>query len=156
MIENVEFSLAAPAGALIFTHDFLQFVKERSTLSLSRFSDTFSRKQRTLCVAHARGGAFIPNIPFTRHIPVVRRSSEPGGTLFETCFMHVVATIAWNTRLSPHEHAVGTVSIHRTGTISGPGGPNIVQHINRLIEGVCSRLIWVRKLSSMQRRRKRG
>ena len=155
MIENVEFSLATPAGVLIFTHDFLQFVKERSTLSLSRFSDTVSRKQRTLCAAYARGGASIPNIPFTRHIPVVWRCSEPDGTIFETCFMHVLATIAWNTCLSLHENAVGTVSIHRSGAIPGPAGPG-AQHINRLIEGVCSRLIWVRKLPSMQRRRKRG
>ena len=155
MVENVEFSLAAPAGALIFTQDFLQFVKERSTLSLSRFSDTVSRKQRTLCTAYVRGGAFSPNIPFTRHIPVVRGCSKPDGTLFETCSVHVLGTIAWNTCLSPHEHAVGTVSAHCSGTISGPTGPG-VQRINRLIEGVCSRLIWVRKLSSMQRRRKRG
>lgn len=153
--ENVEFSLAAPAGVLIFTHDFLQFVKERSTLSLSRFFDTVSRKQRTLCVAYARGGAFIPNSPFTGHIPVVWRRSKPDGTLFETCFMHVFATIAWNTCLSPHENAIGTVSAHRSGAISGPADPG-TQHINRLIEGVCSRLIWVRKLSSMQKRRKRG
>lgn len=155
MVENVEFSLAAPAGVLIFTQDFLQFVKERSTLSLSRFSDTVSRKQRTLRTAYVRGGAFIPNIPFTRYIPVVRGCSKPDGTLFETCSVHVLATIAWNTCLSPHEHAVGTVSVHGSGAISGPTGPG-APHINRLIEGVCSRLIWVRKLSSTQRRRKRG
>ena len=155
MTENVEFSLATPAVVPVFTHDFLEFVKERSTLSLSRFSDTVFHKQRTLCVAYVRGGASIPNIPLTRHIPVVWRYSEPDGTIFETCFMHVLATIAWNTCPSLHENAVGTVSIHRSGALSGPAGPS-AQHINRLIEGVCSRLVWVKKLSSMQRRRKRG
>ena len=155
MTENVEFSLATPAGVPIFTHDFLQFFKERSTLSLSRFSDIVSRKRRTPCVAYARGGAAISNTPFTRRIPVVWRCSEPDGTISEMCFIHGLVAIVWNTCLSPTENAVGTVSIHRSGALSGPSGPG-AQHINRLIEDVCSRLIWVRKLSSMQRRRKRG